>query len=67
MDRQNKQGLEHANLQAQAIAYNQHQIRFTTIQAIVDDEGHDAIMETTREIWDVEYARKVQAFLNKVL
>jgi hypothetical protein len=50
-----------------AIAYNGNQVRFTEIRAIVDDEGNDAVMETTKELWSVEYARKVQSFLNKVL
>jgi hypothetical protein len=50
-----------------AIVYNGNQVRFTEIRTIVDDEGNDAVMETTKELWSVEYARKVQSFLNKVL
>jgi hypothetical protein len=49
------------------ISYNRHEIKLTTIRKLMDDDGKEIEMERLVDLWDVEYARKVQAFLNKVL
>ena len=49
------------------ISYNRNEVKLTTIRHLIDDDGKETEMELTAERWGVEYARKVQAFLNKVL
>lgn len=47
-----------------SVSYNGHEVRFLSIRHFPED---DMVTETTRDIWDIAHAKKVQAFLNKVL
>lgn len=47
--------------------YNSNEVRFTTIRKILDDDDEECEMETTTLIWDIEHAKCLRDFLNKVL